>query len=202
VRARAALGYGLASLAVAAAGCSSVLGLDAPTLDPCVESACPDATAEASIDASDGAATQDAQPGVDAGDAAGEAAPACLWDGGLPDASGGGIRCGGGCSPVTFCTGGQICCQTTSDAGGTAFACAASESACSGYSIDCVNENDCTGSDVCCHYVAHMVCAASCTSSADITCIPGSADDCPTGKACDVRLVNADAAVPYYACEP
>ena len=36
----------------------------------------------------------------------------------------------------------------------------------------------------------------------DIACIPGSAQDCPTGKNCDVRVTDGDAAVPYYVCEP
>jgi hypothetical protein len=82
------------------------------------------------------------------------------------------------------------------------FACASSETACGGYSIDCVNENDCAGSDVCCHYLAHTICAGSCTSGDDIACLPGSTDDCPAGKTCSVRVENDDAAAPYYTCEP
>jgi hypothetical protein len=78
----------------------------------------------------------------------------------------------------------------------------ASESACSGYAIDCVNENDCNGTDVCCHYTSHTVCAASCTSGADITCLPGSTDDCPAGKKCSVAVTDGDAAAPYYTCQP
>jgi hypothetical protein len=174
------------------AGCTSVLGLDAPTLDPCVLKACGDAT----TDAADTGAVPDAH------DAGAEAAPSCVWDGAVPDGSGTGIRCGGGCAPVVYCTGATpVCCQSV-DAGLTTFACTASEGTCAGYSIDCVNENDCAGSDVCCHYSGHMVCAASCTSSADIACVPGSAQDCPEGKACDVPLVNEGVAVPYYACQP
>jgi hypothetical protein len=172
---------------VAVAACSSVLGLDAPTLDPCAGGTCADGAADVSVDAP-----------------APEAAPtACVWDGAVPDAAGTGVRCGGGCAPVVFCTGASpICCQTTSGAGVSSFACASSETACGGYSIDCVNENDCAGSDVCCHYLAHTVCAASCTSGGDITCLPGSADDCPAGKKCDVRVTNEDAGAPYYTCEP
>lgn len=177
--------------ALAVAGCSSVLGLDAPTLDPCtVGGACVDATADSGH--------------VDAGpEAAPEAAPACVWDGALPDASGTGVRCGGGCTPVVFCAAPQVCCQTIDDAGLAAFACASSPSACTGYPIACVNENDCAGSDVCCHYLAHMICDTACTNSMDIACIPGSAQDCPTGKKCDVPVTGEDdAAVPYYVCEP
>jgi hypothetical protein len=190
----------------AVAGCSSVLGLDAPTLDPCIaEGRCVDAALDVTVDASDAAASPD---GLDAGDASDagpeaqpEAAMACVWDGAVPDASGTGVRCGGGCTPVVFCASPQVCCQTT-DAGVSAFACVSSETACGGYPIDCVNENDCTGSDVCCHYMAHTICAASCTSSADTACLPGSTDDCPAGKKCDVRVVDEDAAAPYYTCEP
>jgi hypothetical protein len=170
-------------------GCSSVLGLDPPTLDPCASAgACMDAAADV---------TAEARP-----EAGPEAAPACVWDGAVPDAAGTGVRCGGGCEPVVFCASPEVCCQTTSDAGVSTFACASSEGACPGYSIDCVNENDCSGSDVCCHDLAHTLCAGSCTSGGDIACLPGSADDCPTGKKCDVPVYNADAAAPYYTCEP
>jgi hypothetical protein len=105
---------------------------------------------------------------------------------------------------VTFCNPPEVCCQTTDDAGAAVFACAGSASACSGYPITCVNENDCAGSDVCCHYLDHMICDTACVSNEDIACIPGSAQDCPTGKACTVRLEDGDAGVPvpYYACEP
>ena len=78
----------------------------------------------------------------------------------------------------------------------------ASETACTGYPIACVNENDCSGSDVCCHYLSHTICAASCTSGGDIACLPGSADDCPTGKKCSVAVTDGDAAAPYYTCQP
>ena len=177
----------------AVVGCSSVLGLDAPTLDPCAGGQCVDATADVTPEAA-----HDAGP-----EAAPEAAPACVWDGAVPGASAAGVRCGGGCAPVVFCAGANpVCCQTTSDAGVSAFACASSETACSGYPIDCVNENDCSGSDVCCHYLAHTICAGSCTSGGDIACLPGSADDCPTGKSCNVRVLNGDAAAPYYTCAP
>jgi hypothetical protein len=103
-----------------------------------------------------------------------------------------------------YCGGGTpVCCQTTDDAGVAAFACTSSEGgACSGYAIECVNENDCSGSDVCCHYMAHMICDTACTSSADIACVPGSTQDCPTGKKCDVGLTDEGVAAPYYACEP
>ncbi len=55
---------------------------------------------------------------------------------------------------------------------------------------------------MCCHYLTHMICDTACTSSGDIACIPGSADDCPTGKSCSVRVSDGDAAVPYYTCAP
>jgi len=199
----------LACVGAAVAGCSSVLGLDPPTLDPCTTAgACVDAAGDVTVDTSDGAASPDV---VDAGDArteAGpdappEAAPACVWDGAVPDAGGTGVRCGGGCYPVVLCTGATpVCCQTTSDAGVTAFACASSETACGGYPIDCVNENDCLGTDVCCHYLAHMICDTACTSGGDIACLPASTDDCPTGKTCDVRVSDEGVAAPYYTCEP
>ena len=85
------------------------------------------------------------------------------------------------------------------DAGLPAFACAGSPSACAGYPIACVNENDCAGTEVCCHYLTHMICDTACTVGADIACIPGSADDCPTGKKCDVRVDDGDAVVVLLA---
>jgi hypothetical protein len=195
--------------AVAGAGCSSVLGLDAPMLDPCTTAgACVDAAVDVTVGSNDSGSTPDVgagdappEAGSDAG-AGPETAPACVWDGAVPTATGTGVRCGGGCDPVVFCASPQICCQTTSKSGVSSFACASSETACGGYSIDCVNENDCSGSDVCCHYLAHTICAGSCTSGGDIACLPGSADDCPTGKSCNVRVLNGDAAAPYYTCAP
>jgi hypothetical protein len=191
----------LACLA-ATGGCSSVLGLDAPTLDPCAGQACADATAEGSIEAgtegavevgTDAAADGDAGPPGDAG---------CIWDGEVPFDDGA-VRCGGGCFAPTSCSGATpVCCQTQDATGELTFTCAASEAACSGYSIDCVNENDCSGNGVCCHYSTHTICATSCTGNQDIACLPGSADDCPAGKKCDVVAKNGDAAVPYYLCEP
>ncbi|HEY3818983.1 MAG TPA: hypothetical protein VGL81_17555 [Polyangiaceae bacterium] len=189
-------------------GCSSVLGLDAPTLDPCTTGgACVDAGLDGTVEASDAASSPDASASDGPADAASEAgpdaAPACVWDGAVPDASAAGVRCGGGCEPVVFCTGTTpVCCQTTASTGAPAFACASSETTCTGYAIDCVNENDCSGSDVCCHYIAHTVCAASCTSGGDIACLPGSSEDCPTGKKCSVPVMNGDAAAPYYTCQP
>lgn len=200
---RAALALGVGALA----GCSSVLGLDPPTLDPCTQGGCADAALDGTV------GTEDAPPAADVVDSGGDAndgapeapetAPPCVWDGAVPTATTG-VRCGGGCAPVTYCTGATpVCCQTVDDAGAPAFACVtAADGGCGGYPIACVNENDCSGSDICCHYMAHTICAGSCTSNADITCVPGSANDCPAGKKCDVKLSNEGVPVPYYSCEP
>ncbi|HEY8089745.1 MAG TPA: hypothetical protein VIF09_17915 [Polyangiaceae bacterium] len=172
---------------VSTAACTSVLGLDAPTLDPCAEQPCVDATGEAAAEAT-------------LPEAGGEAA--CVWDGGVAFVDGA-VRCGGGCFAEVSCSGATpVCCLTQAGSGAVSYGCVASESACSGYAIDCVNENDCNGTDVCCHYTSHTVCAASCTSGADITCLPGSTDDCPAGKKCSVAVTDGDAAAPYYTCQP
>ena len=195
--ARRLVGLGAASAAVVATvGCTSVLGLDAPTLDRCTQRACLDATAE-------GGAVADS-PGPDAEpspEAAPEAAPpeagGCAWDGAVAY-DGGTVRCGGGCYPEFTCSGSTaVCCQTRSDAGALAFACVASESDCTGYSIDCVNENDCSGSEVCCHYSTHTICAQSCTSNGATACLPGSVDDCPGGYTCKPADAGGS---PYYQC--
>jgi hypothetical protein len=43
-----------------------------------------------------------------------------------------------------------------------------------------------------------MICDTS-TTNCELGCIPGSTQDCPTGKACDVSLVDG---APYLGCEP
>jgi hypothetical protein len=203
----------LSAAAVVAGGCTSVLGLDAPTLDPCIQHACLDAAVDGGVTvdapgtdsvsplADSGEASSDSSSDGKGGDGPSSEAAACVWDGGIAF-DGGGVRCGGGCFPTVTCAGPTpFCCQTLGT-GGFAYACVASESTCSGYSISCVNENDCGGSDVCCHYSTHTVCASSCTSNGDIACVPGSADDCPAGKSCSVRVTDGDAAAPYYTCQP
>lgn len=206
---RRALGFALGALVLG--GCSGVLGMEAPTLDPCAQGGCADApVVDVGVETGDGTVTTDAPAEAPPGDVQADVqadAPhdgaACV-DAAIPDA-GTGVRCGGGCWPVTFCTGTQVCCESTTGAGQTTFACVASESACNGYAIKCVNENDCGGSDVCCRFAAHMVCdnAANCPNP-QLACIPGSSQDCPTGKACDVPLVLDDGGVtsPYFTCHP
>jgi hypothetical protein len=172
---------GVGAAATALGGCTSVLGLDAPTLDPCTEHVCADATS----------------PDGGSSDGGAESA-ACVWDGGVAF-DGSGVRCGGGCYATTTCTGAApVCCQTGSDAGMLAFACVANEGACAGYAVDCVNENDCNGSEVCCHYSTHTICANSCTSNGATACLPSSADDCPTGWTCKPADAGGS---PYYTCQ-
>jgi hypothetical protein len=206
VRTSFALGCGVAALM---AGCSAILGMDAPTLDPCVsQGSCSDVTtgpdappleaAEAMQDVtSEGVGPSDANPPYDA-----DAAPVCLDA--LPDDAAAGVLCGGGCYPVSYCNGGTpICCVSTDDLGVTTYACTASETACAGYSVHCINENDCGGTDVCCHFSSHMVCdsVANCPAQ-DLGCVPGSSQDCPTGKQCDVTIDVAGKPTPYFTCEP
>jgi hypothetical protein len=183
--------------------------MDAPTLDPCVaQGSCADAPTgpdgtghEAAVDAMQDVASQEALP-PDANPQDADAAPVCLDA--LPDDAAAGVLCGGGCFPVTYCGGATpICCVSTDDLGVTTLACTASETACAGYSIHCVNENDCGGSDVCCRFSAHMVCdaPANCPNQ-DLACVPGSPQDCPTAKQCDVPLVVGGKTTPYFTCEP
>jgi hypothetical protein len=191
------LGAALVGLAAGLAACSSVLGLDAPTLDPCASGGCVDAPVQ--LDASD-AAVVDVVDHPDVAQEAESDGASCFAD--AQYEAGTGVRCGGGCYPTVYCTGSTpICCQSTDDLGATTFQCKASESACGGYSIDCVNENDCSGSEVCCHYSTHAVCAGSCTSNSDIACLPGSTDDCPTGWKCVGPVDIEGVASPYYTCQ-
>jgi hypothetical protein len=183
-------------MATLMAGCSAVLGMDAPTLDPCAtQGSCIDATE--GLDALPPEAAPDTGPPQDA-----DAAQVCLDT--LPDDAAAGVLCGGGCYPFTYCTGGApICCVSTDDAGVTTYACTASESTCAGFPFHCINENDCPGSDVCCRLSSHMVCdlPANCPGG-QLGCVPGSSQDCPTGKPCNVPLVVDGATTPYSLCQP
>jgi hypothetical protein len=176
-----------------------------------------------SIDAGGGGSTVDATtPGIAADASAFDVAVGAPWDASSADhhngadapadapsscmdaeydgSGGGGVRCGGGCYPVVYCNGATpVCCQTTSK-GTTAFQCTSSEAACKGYPIACANENDCPGANVCCRSATRTACAASCTSTGDIACVPGSPGDCPEGESCDRLVTNAGVAAPYYTC--
>lgn len=197
---RARLARLLFVLSPSVAGCTSVLGLDPPTLAQCLDGGCSDATAhDAAVDASAETAP-DATP--DSGDT-GTGESSCASDA-APDVIPPGVMCGGGCFGVTYCTSpNPVCCQQTDDAGVTTYACTASESTCSGYSIVCANDDDCPGTDICCHFASKMTCdsTTNCPSQ-DLVCRPWMPIDCPTGKACDVQADNAGVPSPYYLCEP
>jgi hypothetical protein len=172
----------LASAVIAAGlamACSTVLGLDAPKLDPCAEVACNDAAID----------------GADASDARADAAT---------DSSVVGLRCGGGSFGVTGCSAASpTCCQLTSGAG-TTYECRASATACTGYPIECASNEDCSGNGVCCHSATQIRCVGA-TACADdsLVCEPGGrTDQCPTGWKCTGTLTNAGIASPYFACAP
>jgi hypothetical protein len=165
------------------AACASVLGLDAPDLDPCAHGGCVD-----------GAASPDAPLSGDAG-----AADAPPEGAAVP-----GIRCGGGDYPQITCVGQTpLCCQVPDDAGAPTYVCRAS-GACEGFPISCSSNNDCSGSNVCCHSSTSIKCVKQ-TSCADnaLVCEPdGAVDQCPTGWSCKAAIVNDDAAAPYFGCAP
>jgi hypothetical protein len=180
------LGWAVGPLALVTVGCAAALGLDAPTLDPCVVDAAACIDGSATVDSGPGEAATDAprESGIDAG----------------PDS---GIRCGGGTYPLTYCDPAgatPTCCQTT-DAGVTSYGCVASDSACAGYAIDCATYDDCSGSNICCHSMAHMVCdsLASCPN-ADQVCTQAMSDSCPSGWSCNVYFANEGVESPYMGC--
>jgi hypothetical protein len=187
-----AIAWGVGPLTVLV-GCSSVLGLDPPTLDPCIALGCLDGStgpdSSAADAAPDGPTETDAvvkDVGVDATDAGPET----------------GVRCGGGAYPTTYCAGTTpTCCQTTTDAGVTTYGCVASETACTGYAIDCATYDDCAGNDICCHFSTHMVCdsVASCMN-ANVVCTTAMSDSCPSGWTCNVYFANAGVESPYMGC--
>jgi hypothetical protein len=182
------------------AGCSAVLGLDAPTLATCF-----DACADAGFDSAPPTFTDGSVDATrDAADAA-DSAPVCLGDD--ASAANGGVACGGGCYGLRYCSNSSapVCCQQTSDAGATSYACTASEATCPDYPIVCANDDDCTGSDICCYFTSKITCDTTARCQSDglgIICRPSVPDDCPTGKACNVPVVTNGVTSPYLMCEP
>jgi hypothetical protein len=198
---RALLVRSVAAFALTLTACTSVLGLDAPTLAPCLDGGCDAAVHDAAVDSTADVleASADSETSTDSG----ALESSCAASDAAPDAPAG-VLCGGGCFGATYCTGANpVCCQTTNDAGITTYACTSSESACTGYPIVCANDDDCPGSDICCHFTTKMTCdtTAACPNS-DLVCRPGMTIDCPTGKACNVPAVNAGVTSPYYVCQP
>lgn len=188
------LRVGIVALFTAAAACSSVLGLDAPKLDPCANGGCADASP----------AVIDGSPAPDGSDSSVTDAPA-------PDAGtdakvstfDGGIRCGFpgsdfGCAPP------EVCCLVLDDAGVGTYSCTSSASTCPGYPIACATNNDCSGSDVCCFYQSAIKCepvnTASCQNG--LVCDPSNpGDTCATGQKCDVAFILDGYTLPYDGCQ-
>jgi hypothetical protein len=182
--------------ATAGAACNAVLGLDAPRLDPCAASECVDGTAPSSQDAGpaavDGAVSSDADAAFPDADAAPDTGPLI------------GIRCGGGSSPAIGCGADSPVCCLVLDAGAASYTCDEDASACSGYPILCATNNDCAGSDVCCHYGSAITCVGEtvCPNNS-LVCDPaGPSDQCPAGWQCSVAFVNGSYTLPYYGCTP
>ncbi len=174
----------VAFFAVAASlvACDAVLGLDAPQLDPCASDACVDGAAP-----------------PPPGDAATDAP-----DAGIDAKPINGVRCGGGGSPAIGCENATPICCVSLDAGLATYGCVSNSAACSGYPIACATDNDCPGSEVCCHYDSAIKCEPETTcASASLVCDPdGSADQCPTGDTCSVAFTNGSYTLPYYGCAP
>jgi hypothetical protein len=183
--------FGLSAL-IPLTACSSVLGLDAPSLDPCEHGCADDAsTFEAGSDA--------ANPIDSAGDDAAPPADATPDRGPVV-----GVRCGPASNGAACGTSAPTCCQIDDDAGGATYACRAGSSSCEGYPIGCASNADCSGSDVCCHSSTAIKCvkSSSCANDA-LVCEPnGPTDQCPAGWTCKAVLTNDGVPSPYMACAP
>jgi hypothetical protein len=164
---------------VAPSACSAVLGLDAPTLDPCAGGSCADAAQDAPTDSPREAGT----------DAGADAPPPA------------GIRCGGGAFGVKGCDGQTpSCCQLTDDAGTTSYACRPT-GGCEGYEIKCASNADCAGNDVCCQYSTHIVCTGNACPNGALVCEPdGATDQCPTGWSCKAVATLDGVTSAYFEC--
>lgn len=176
-RMRLALFVALVATPVA---CKSVLGLDAPQLDPCADVPCADS-------GSDADAADDARASFDATPESGAAV---------------GLRCGGGTFAETRCSGNTPICCAVGDGGVTAYACRASAAACEGYAIACASNDDCSGNDVCCHSASQIRCVpqSACANDALVCAPDGAADQCPTGSRCNVTFTIGGDGSPYYGC--
>jgi hypothetical protein len=222
------LGFAWLAVAVVAAGCSGLLDLAAPQLLQDGGGA----TFEASVDVDVGSGDAGPEPPGDDGYAAPDASlDAPLLDvtadvvldttvkdavaeatadvaidqgSGGPDA---GVLCGFG---TNYCAGNNaFCCETADDAGMPVLACIPSESACTGYYIECANDNDCRNSSICCHYASAMRCETPTGSGvcpgggSGLTqaCDPNNSGECPGGQTCTLHLTNGTLASPYWGCE-
>lgn len=178
-------GWFVVASAGGAIACNAILGMDAPSLNPCA-TGCPDgSTDDGATDAApDGpVVVRDAAP-----DAQSDAAPPA-----------GSIRCGGGAYPTSWCIGATpLCCQGGTTSAPT-FTCVANAAACTGYAIECANYNDCSGTEICCRFMLHQVCdvPANCPNS-EIVCQTDMSDSCPTGYTCNVPFVGDAAAKSAY----
>jgi hypothetical protein len=192
--------------AAAAAGCTVVLGMPAPTemspVDPGRDSGGPPV-----IEASPVEESPAMEPEAAATTDGGSDAPP---DNGVPPDT---LRCGGGdWGDASFCSEpGAICCMRTEEAG-ISYACSAG-SACAHtdtqYPITCAGAQDCGRNSVCCHYGSHTACtsgfdagvaaaASACTKSfGSVVCDRGGAGtQCPTGS-CSAPL---DPEHVYWSC--
>lgn len=194
--------FALAALGATGAACSAVLGLDAPTLDPCVNGGCVDANVPTTEDGSIGPPLRDAAA-PDGSDAVAPSEDAGIFDDVVVTDDGNGVRCGSAAAD-TYCVPPAICCLSN---GGSApaYTCVAAVSLCTGYPIECATFNDCAGTDVCCAYGSAMKCepenTASCTDL--FVCDPtASPSQCQSGWTCTGTLVRSDAGVtiPYDVC--
>jgi hypothetical protein len=203
---RAFLVSGVALFAASAAACSTVLGLDPPTLDPCANG-CPDASisvadASGSSSGGDSGSAIDAVSESAAADVIGDVIPDVIPDRGPSN----GLRCGSGASAIFCAAPTDLCCLTFDDAGSPSYACVSDTTACTpGYPIACASDNDCAGSDVCCFYNSGIKCEPENTPScaAALVCDPGapaSDEECNTGQTCDVAYLLNGFPLPYDGC--
>jgi hypothetical protein len=192
-RHRRAATVAVTALAIAGVACNAVLGLDPPQLDSCANG-CADGAApvkgDGAPDAVDGAVFTDGPPALaDAADAAPDQGPLT------------GIRCGGGSSAVGCQPASPVCCAEL-EAGSASYVCDTTTAACSGYPILCATNNDCSGTDVCCHYDSAIKCVGETVcANASLVCDPsGPSDQCPSGWSCNVAFTNGSTTLPYYGC--
>jgi hypothetical protein len=187
--------------------CSSVLGLDPPSLDPC----------QGAIGCSEGGTTlldvyaPPIDQGTDAGPTGSDATSDAVTDAApVPDVVDDrgpvmGTRCGD-VSMALGCTGSTpVCCEANDgDGGPPTFSCETASN-CGDYPILCASNADCAGNDVCCKAsgTGGFKCVGenSCSNGA-LVCDPaGPTSQCPNGYHCSATPLQADGTtLPYYLC--
>jgi hypothetical protein len=196
----------------AVAGCTSLFGLNEPTLACESGGECPDASVPRSLlpalDGSpggEGGSRTDASldgDGGDGGDDGNDAGDGSIDGDASADTEAGpaAVRCGLADASPPYCTIGTVCCAELAADGTLSFSCKASCAAPAGFPINCADSRDCVEPLDCCHASDGMFCRSSCSEGATLTCDPV-ARPCSASRKCNVSLsILGKSSTAYLGC--